>query len=92
MFFLMQDLIEAYEAKLDGEKEAYQQLKKDKEQSYLDFAEVRRQHEFDQDQELEEIKARQYIIPKEVCIFYLKKLMFFLRTYMQTFRHIVYNY
>ncbi|KAG0554261.1 hypothetical protein KC19_12G077500 [Ceratodon purpureus] len=52
----MQDLIEAYEDKLDGEKAAYQQLKEDKEQAYRDFEEVRRQHEEDQDQELEDTK------------------------------------
>jgi len=55
-------MIEAYEDKLDGEKAAYLQLKKDKEQVIADFAEVRRQHEEDQDQEIEVTKSRYYII------------------------------
>lgn len=51
-------MIEAYEDKLDGEKAAFLQLKKDKEQVIADFAEVRRQHEEDQDQEIEVTKTR----------------------------------
>lgn len=55
-------MIEAYEDKLDGEKAAFLQLKKDKEQVIADFAEVRRQHEEDQDQEIEVTKSRYYIL------------------------------
>lgn len=59
-------MIEAYEDKLDGEKAAYLQLKKDKEQVIADFAEVRRQHEEDQDQEIEVTKTRYDIF--SLCI------------------------
>lgn len=53
-----QDLTEAYEEKLDDEKITINQLKLEEEQALKDFSEIRRQHEEDQDKEIEDTKAK----------------------------------
>jgi hypothetical protein len=50
--------MEAYEEKLDDEKIMINQLKLEEEQALKDFSEIRRQHEEDQDKEIEDTKAK----------------------------------
>jgi hypothetical protein len=50
---VQQELIEAYEVKLEDQEVVIKNLYIDKEQLHLDFAEVRKQQEDDTDTEIE---------------------------------------
>ncbi len=54
---VQQELIEAYEVKLEDQEVVIKNLYTDKEQLHLDFAEVRKQQEDDTDTEIEQQKA-----------------------------------
>ncbi len=63
--------MEAYEEKLDDEKITINQLKLEEEQALKDFSEIRRQHEEDQDKEIEDTKAKYSIWIIQVQKIYL---------------------